>query len=537
MNNTSSNQDQATIIIPKYWYINNVCGHTKELGNFNWIKLGESTKTGRPEKLVEKYSKYTNIKAQNLSFEQLPHTDKKRLNDKTIHKWLLQSGKFKQVDTIYVRYTLQEDDGSTEFFEPVDKTLTIDEIVKIIKDIVEKIPVRQYSVKNIFDIKIPKDGYHKVSNLLLQKMFEHYPEVYKELYDNVGENYLIIGQPDFDFVASLAMYNQVYIWHDTPENKHIYSFTNINKNIHYINGLKELIEMDIKFKAVLENAPYGKTGAKINNAVRAFVDWEYCISLLPIKDMPLDGLDGCGYVDMQKVKPLPPHTFPDADILTHILVFTKNKIKNYNTFEEVCADSFIVDKPMIKFMRANELKYHYAISNIKGWKATDDVTKTFVFHEFRAKSQHTCGMDRLTSRSVANEYNFNNNEIKTKTPGISGTLEGAYYSIPLDTEIEKQRLANLYKVCRNFINRMIVNQFIAIRDYQACWPKIDLKDDKWDVKNITDESTAITMILQDVANYDDAEVKAVLDSMDKDYEVSNDDDIERLFGEYLNEIK
>ena len=222
----------------------------------------------------------------------------------------------------------------------------------------------------------------------------------------------------------------------------------------------------------------------------------------------------------------------DADILTHILVFKKEKQNEYKTFKEVVADSFTVDKPFIKFMKANELAEHYAIDNISGWKETDDVKTTFVFDEFRAKSQHTCGMDKLTSKSVGNEYNFNNNEITTKTAGISGTLAGAYYSIRFNTEEEKTNFVNFYKKNRNFINRMIVNQFISIRDYSACFPKVDWTKSDWTVEEILK-----TITKQIDKEMTDIEIAAVLDTMTKDYEVKTDDDINKLFGDYLDEIR
>ena len=70
---------------------------------------------------------------------------------------------------------------------------------------------------------------------------------------------------------------------------------------------------------------------------------------------------------------------------------------------------------------------------------------------------------------------------------------------------------------------MIVNQFIGIRDHGACFPKVDWTRTDWTIEKI----------LKEVANYTEDEIKAVLDTMSKDYAVKNDRCIERLFKEYL----
>jgi L-arabinose isomerase len=70
---------------------------------------------------------------------------------------------------------------------------------------------------------------------------------------------------------------------------------------------------------------------------------------------------------------------------------------------------------------------------------------------------------------------------------------------------------------------MIANQFMGVRLYEACFPKVDWTRDDWTVEKI----------LKTVADYTDEEIQAVLDTMDKDYTIKDDASIERLFGEYL----
>ena len=286
---------------------------------------------------------------------------------------------------------------------------------------------------------------------------------------------------------------------------------------------------------IISNPAYGKIGDEITDEIiHNLKNRKEFINLLPLKDY---SLKTGKYIDFNSITTFPPHSFPGADILTHAVRILEKPNETIKTDDDLCAAAFTVDRPMIKFMKDNLAKKHYAIDAISGWKATDNVYTTFVFHEFRAKSQHTCGMDLLESKSVANEYNFSNNEIKTKEQAkalkVSGTLEGAYYSIRYNTEIEKQRLVKLYKLTRNFINRMIANQFIGVRDYSACWPKVDLTNDKWDTINTEEE--AITAIMKEVNNSTDEEIQAVLNTMNKDYAVKDDDSIIRLFGDYLKD--
>lgn len=297
---------------------------------------------------------------------------------------------------------------------------------------------------------------------------------------------------------------------------------NIKQKLNVI-SLEEIFNM--KIDGIIANPPYGADGNKITETIINKVAYEEFINLLPLKDYTLETGK---YIDFNEITTLPPHSFSDADILTHIVRILKTPNDKIKTDEDLCGAAFTVDRPMLKFMKDNLAKKHYAFDNIKLWTKQNNVKSSFIFHHLRAISQHSCGMDILTEETVANSYNFNN-EIKEgilKASGASG-----YRVIQFNTEVEKIRLVHIYKLCRNFINRMIASQFIGVRNYAACWPKIDLTNDKWD--SIDTEKAAITEIMKEVNNSTDEEIQAVLNTMNKDYYINNDNVIVELFGDYL----
>ena len=273
----------------------------------------------------------------------------------------------------------------------------------------------------------------------------------------------------------------------------------------------------MKIDGIIANPPYGADGNKITENIINKVAYKEFINLLPLKNYTLETGK---YIDFNEITTLPPHSFGDADILTHVVKILNKPNDTIKTEEDLCAAAFTIDKPMLKFMRANLKKEHYAFDNIKVFGKDCDVTKTFVYHHFDTGSAHTSGMPKIESDIPKNNYNLKN--IDTSK---DGKLFGVDKAIRFNTCIEKENFVKFYKENRNFINRMIVNQFIGIRDDAACFPKVDWTKNDWTVEKV----------LKEVANYTDTEIKAVLDTMNKDYVVKDDDSIIRLFGDYLKD--
>lgn len=291
---------------------------------------------------------------------------------------------------------------------------------------------------------------------------------------------------------------------------------NIKQKLNVI-SLEEIFNM--KIDGVICNPPYGAIADTIAKNIYVNINYldDNFVCLAPLKDY---SIETGKHIDFSKIGTFPPHSFNDADILTHVVNIAKNEINGLNNPRELCAIAFTVDQPMIKFMKANELKNHYAIDNIKSYKLTMSTTNTFLYSMVAIHSQHTCGLESLASDTVSNAFNFKN-EIKSTIVTKAGNSN--YKAIQFRTQEERINFINFYKVNRNFINRMIANQFIGIRDDAACFPKVDWTKNDWTVEKV----------LKEIANYTDDEVKAVLDTMNEDYIIKDDASIERLFGDYL----
>lgn len=500
-------------IIENYYYIIKVvCDN----GRRTYYKIGETNTKNRPNKLVEKYTALRKNDAELLAFETLPHNDKKRLNDKTIHT-NINSAILKSVDPMIIKGCLNETDGITEFFELADNSVNV---VEYIANLVNSIKKSDYTANVYEDITLEyKDQYHLVNSDIINALIAKYPEAVAKLYSSVAEKILLIGQFDFTFIASIAMTHEVTIWHDSVEQKHDYPINIINNKITYINSFKELLMTDkTDFDIIISNPPYGKIGNTITELVnKTRRDGSIFINLMPLKDYSLSVGQ---FLDMNSIVTMAPHSFGDADILTHMVSIKKPAVNNFASERELCANSFTVDKPFIKFMKANELRYHYAIDNIHSYKSDVPLTKSFIFSMPALHSQHTCGLESINSDTVSNDYNFNRH-IKDSIFTKAGNSN--YKAIVMNSEIEVNNFIKFYKENRNFINRMIANQFIAIRDDAACFPKVDWSKSDWTIEKI----------LKEVASYSDEEVKAVIDTMNIDYAINNDNDIDRLFGAYL----
>lgn len=110
-------------------YIKEIKGDGEDI-----FKVGEGS-MNRINELDKKYNQLRNVTCETVYEAVLPHNNERRLNDKTIHKYLT---KLKHVNKYKVKGLLNEDDGCTEFYERSEKYPDLD-VVSYIKDVIAEL--------------------------------------------------------------------------------------------------------------------------------------------------------------------------------------------------------------------------------------------------------------------------------------------------------------------------------------------------------------------------------------------------------------
>lgn len=474
----------------------------------SYFKIGETDNSKRPDNLCKEYEQKSANKAYKILQDKLPVSGHKRLNDKRIHAELEKNG---IIRTNPYEFEVEvSSDGKAEIFE--FNGMTDADVIEYVKNTVSELTKDKSNYTAGVKTKTyDNEAYNK--HMVNANLIKEIEKITGRIAGKkINNNILLIGQFDHEWKIMCCATNNIYIMHDSPDNKKPHDYTPINEKITYINDIQEIIEKNMKFDIIIANPPYGRPGAEITKFIIDNVEFDEYVNLMPLKDYTIETGK---YIDFNSAKVCPPKSFNDADILTHIVKIQKRQNNITNDKELICA-SFVFDKPFAKFMNANMLKHHYAIDNISLFKNSLDVNKTFVYSPLTIRSQHTCGFESISSDTVSNNFNFNNiikNSIFKKSGG------SGYKAISFNTEQEKHNFVEFYKANRNFINRMIANQFIGIRNDSACFPKVDWQKSDWTIEKI----------LKETADYTNEEIQLVLDTMDKDYTVKNNEDIKKLF--------
>lgn len=483
-----------------------------------YYKIGEGYKISRPNKLIEKYNKLRANKAELLTFETLPHNNKKRLNDKTIHA-KIDPVKMKKADPIYVEHYLGETDGKEEFFELVDNNL---DVVKYIKSIVSSCKNKDYTanVKEIIDLDF-KDKYHLVNNNLVLKIEEKFPGVDDTLFNLQADNVLLIGQFEPDFVASFAMHNNVIIWHDTVDQRHTFTYSKLNNNIKYFEGtLEEFIEeiKDMHIDLIIANPPYGKVGANITKEIIDNVDFNEYINLLPANDYKRnESKDLYNYQsDMESIS----NGFEDADVTTHLAKIHKNKVNN------MTADEFEISqyssKVLQKYFKENITRKLGTLANYdNGARRLCEWTieKTFIMNDrtpanktpfplakSESNAEYLWNRKYLEDSSAILNYNFFMKYNKSRADR-AGKTENHFVGILFNTAIEKNNLVSF--IYSELGNKFIVAVLRATHkdgwlDLTYWFPKVDWTR-SWTVEEILADygytEDEIKEVMEDLKNY------------------------------------
>lgn len=485
-------------IIEKYYYIIKVdCATTSKI----YYKIGETCTKDRHRTLVEKYEKLRTNTATVLEIAELPHNEKKRLSDKMIHSHI-DSTKFKKVDPAHIAYYLKEEDGKNEFFEQVDTSVNIVDYVKEL--VVSLSKNKYYTAKNTFDTTLnydkDEDKYHLVDTDILNKIINKYSLVNKSFYKFINSNILLIGQFDFDFIATIAGIHNIYLWHDSAEQKHEYTYSFINERIHYINSLKELLDMsDIKFDVVISNPPY-KDGAEITHNIIDNIEFDQFVNLLPANDYHRGTDDLYKYVDIKSMTSIK-NGFRDAAVTTHLTLI--NKQPSAITEDEFEIENYI-DDSLKKYFYENRKREHYAIDECKERRTSDPR-----YSEINPKTTFIIGHREPAAKmfgkigTITYKWNYLKSLVKEDLH-IARKNELTVATCIFNTESEKNNFVKFvyskdgYKFMCKIFTAINVDSYIPISKYG---PKVDWKRE-WTVEEI----------LADYG-YTEEEIKEVMDDL------------------------
>lgn len=319
---------------------------------YNWTayKLGqERFGRNRAEALVKKYQSLSNIKAEILHKEILPHITTRYITDTRVREELVTRKFFDSVDQFAVKGHLEETDGITEFLYNTHN-YNDDTIISTVQTAVKALSLK----KKNFTGKLKK-----IDNFEL-----HYNPAKKHLvcYDLIkiierfcgsciskcrDKSILLIGQFEPDWVASFAMGNNVFIMHDSNEQKHEYKCDIINKKLTYISNFEELINLDMEFDIIIANPPY-EMGNQITKNILENVTFGTYVNLMPLSRYKKDEL----YKKIKDITILAigEAGFDDAATAPHICEL-KSDYNNQLTYKDI--QLFTYNQKWIKYYKEN----------------------------------------------------------------------------------------------------------------------------------------------------------------------------------------
>ena len=300
--------------------------------SFRGVKIGECGDTDRVVNLSKKYEEdKKNVKTKVIVSDiPLPCLNKKRLNDKTIHKRIIKDGLFVKQDSSVLKEITGADDGKDEFFRLKDDVVMSDEeIAKYLKDIIADLGKDE---KN-FTANIEKPLRYLKNNEKKQKHYvdEYYINIFFKYLGNIGKEktFFLIGQFHEQFVSYIARDNTIYILYDSEDDKGKYIDV-VKNNLYYFYDLDEVLKMCKKFDYIIANPPYAM-GNELTKTVVENVEFGKYINLMPASKYK--GKELYRYVEsIDKVD----DNFDDAEIGESLTVATMSKIADtFKSFGEL----------------------------------------------------------------------------------------------------------------------------------------------------------------------------------------------------------
>ena len=321
-----------------YYYIIKVTD-----GRDTYYKIGE-TKTNykRPEALIKKYTALRNINSELLRFAELPQSNGKRINDKLIHKNLKE---FDPVHPYLMKGMHNSDDGIHEFFDVHGRSSNdvLEYVISIVNTLANNPDNYKVKVPLIDDIYLhyKPDEKHLVRYGMIKNLEKAAGECIARCRD---KKILLIGQFAPDWIATFALNNNVYIWHDSAEQIHNYEYDPIDESLTYVNEFKEIIDMD--FDIIIANPPYD-IGNKITRNIVENISFDKYINLMPLSCYKGSKL----YKNVDNLEVVDPKLFEDAAITNNLCIAVVDKEEREIEFESFEMVSF--DQRYIDFYREN----------------------------------------------------------------------------------------------------------------------------------------------------------------------------------------
>ena len=317
--------------------------------SFRGVKIGECGDTDRVENLSRKYEEdKKNVKTKVIVSDiPLPCNNKKRLNDKTIHKRIISDGLFVKQDSSVLKEITGADDGKDEFFRLKDDVvMSDDEIAKYLRDTINDLGKDE---KN-FTANIEKPlRYRKNNEKKVQKHYvdEYYINIFSKYLGNIGKEktFFLIGQFHEQFVSYIARNNTIYILYDSEDDKGKYIDV-VKNNLYYFYDLDEVLKMCKKFDYIIANPPYAM-GNELTKTIVENVEFGKYINLMPVSKYKGKEL----YRYVESIEKVEDH-FDDACVGESLIVAEMSKTADtFSSFEELEMCKF--DERFKKFYKKN----------------------------------------------------------------------------------------------------------------------------------------------------------------------------------------
>lgn len=398
--------------------------------SFRGVKIGECGDTDRVVNLSKKYEEdKKNVKTKVIVSDiPLPFNNKKRLNDKTIHKRIISDGLFVKQDSSVLKEITGADDGKDEFFRLKDDVVMSDEeIAKYLKDIIADLGKDE---KN-FTANIEKPlRYRKNNEKKVQKHYvdEYYINIFFKYLGDIGKEktFLLIGQFHEQFVSYIARDNTIYILYDSEDDKGKYIDV-VKNNLYYFYDLDEVLKMCKKFDYIIANPPYAM-GNELTKTVVENVEFGKYINLMPASKYKGKEL----YKYVESIEKVEDH-FDDACVGESLIIAKMSKTADtFKSFEELEMCKF--DEKFRKFYennskRKNNINYQFIFKTSKVEKDVWDALLTvnpltdFFIHQRAAKDGVHLGKNTIdkkwnllidTSTNILGVSKYGDNGYKTQ---------------------------------------------------------------------------------------------------------------------------